>query len=385
MNRVKTTFILFLLLFSFFSCSSGDEKTDDYYFQGLKKIENGENNEAVALFEKGVKYSSPLVSKLCSLFLSEIKKKEAINIIEQALKKFPDDNAVNCRYMAVLYEAGKYDTLYTFSEQKKDSLGKDNEYIKFRLLAMAKTGNESFLYEFKDWFSGVKFTSYHKEFLEDWYKDSSFTEFKYFNDDFYKDFQKIITVRLNVNSSNYSKAYNELKGFEKTESELIDFYCDCSVPIISDIGKAYLYGSTDKATDALIFSRAGTKAETNDKKQILFFYAGRLLDKAGAAYRNTALENLRTSISFAENSSSRDNALWYYLETARHISTEKAVTALDEFSSMWAEPEYFEDFLDDLCMDILNAKGYDLFCKVFEKNQAFFSKASFTKYAYITA
>lgn len=385
MIKRKTRLLFLLISFLFLSCSSLDEKTDSYYFLGLKKIEMGERNEAVALFEKGVKNSSPLVSKLCSLFLSEINKKEAVDIIEAALKKFPEDNAVNCRYMAVLYETGKYDALYDFSEQKKAFLGDDNEYIKFRLLAMAKTGKEGFHSEFVEWFSNTKFTSYHREFLDDWYKDSSYTEYKYFNEGFYDFFQKIINVRQYVYAGNYTRAYKELDYPAEKENEFVELLSECSAPVISDIGKAYLYGSIEKAEDALLFSRAGSIAATNEKKQILFFYAGRLLDKAGPTYRNTALENLRTSFSFAEDPATRDNALWYYLETARHISVEKAVTALGELAPLWSDAEYFEDFLDDLSMDILYSKAYDLFCQIFERNKIFFSKASFTKYAYITA
>ena len=174
----KTSFILLFILicavlYVFASCSPSEEKTDSYYFQALQKIESGEREDAVLLFEKGINHSSPAVSKLCSLFLSEVNKKKAVEIIEAALKKFPDDNAVNCRYMAVLYETGNYSKLIDFSVQKKDLLQKDNEYIKYRLLALAKTGNDSFAPEFMEWFSDSKFTSYHKEFLEDWYKDSS--------------------------------------------------------------------------------------------------------------------------------------------------------------------------------------------------------------------
>ncbi|MCR4939025.1 MAG: lytic transglycosylase domain-containing protein [Treponemataceae bacterium] len=372
-------------MFLFCSCAKNEEKTDNYYFLGLKKIESGEKNEAVTLFEKGVRNSSPLVSKLCSLFLSEINKKEAVEIIGEALKKFPEDNSINCRYMAVLYEAGKYDALYDFSEEKREFLGKDNEYIKFRLLALAKTGNNAFASEFEDWFTGNRITSYHREFLDDWYKDSSYTEYKYFNEEFYKTFQRIVNLRLYVNSGNYSRAYNEMSFFVQNEKDIIEFICSKPASVLSDIGKAYLYGSTDKAEDALLFSRAAAVADTNEKKQILFFYAGRLLDKAGAPYRNTALENLRASFSFADNVSARDNALWYYLETARHISVEKAVTALNELAPLWSDPEYFDDFLDDICMDIIYSKGFDLFCEIFEKNKFFLSEASFTKYAYITA
>ena len=369
----------------FISCTPKEEKTDSYYFSALQKIEIGEKEEAVSLLEKGIRNSSPAISRLCSLFLSEINKKKAIEIIENTLKQFPDDNAVNCRYMAVLYEAGKYDTVIDFSEKKKDLLGKDNEYIKYRLLSLAKTGDERFSEEFTNWFIDTKFTSFHRDFLEDWHKDSSFIEYTYYNEKTFDAFEKMINARLYVYSSNYSKAYKEIRSATETDEELIDLLSTYSVNVLSDIGKAFLYGTSDKVTDSLLFSKAGVQAEQNDKKQILFFYAGRMLDKAGGAYRNTALENFRTAYSLATESLTRDNALWYYLETARHISLDKAVAALNELASGWSDPEYFDDFLDDLCENILNSKNYDLFCKIFERNNSFFSKSGFTKYAYITA
>ena len=385
MHRLKPIIFLCIALLAILSCERPEEKTDSYYFLALQKIENGEKEEAVNLFEKGVRNSSTSVSKLCSLFLSEVNKKKAVEILEEALKKYPDDNAVNCRYMAVLYETGKYDSLIDFSEKKKDLLGKDNEYLKYRLLALAKTGDERFSSEFINWFSETKFTSYHREFLEDWYKDSSYTEYKYYNEEFFKKFGKIINTRQYVYTGNYTKAYKEFYSVSENGDEIIDLLCSLSVNMLSDTGKAFVYGSTDKVSDALLFSKAGTQADSNDKKFMLFFYAGRMLDKAGALYRSTALENLRTAYSLATDSSYRDNALWYYLETARHISVEKAVTALNELSSGWSEPEYFDDFLDDLSDDMLYSKNYDMFCRVFERNNAYFSKSGFTKYAYITA
>ncbi len=387
MNKQKVIFLLFILLsmYFFISCSPKEEKTDTYYFSALQKIENGEKEEAVTLLEKGIRNSSPAVSRLCSLYLSEINKKKAIEIIENALKQFPDDNAVNCRYMTVLYEAGKYNELLDFSEKKREFLGKDNEYIKYRLLALAKIGDNRFANEFESWFTETKFTSYHREFLDDWHKDSSYIEFKYYNEDTFDRFEKVINARLYVNAGNYSKAYKEICSAEETEEKLVNLLCSFSLNVLSDIGKAFLYGTSNKVVDALIFSKAGVQAEQNEKKQILFFYAGRMLDKAGSAYRNTALENLRTSYSLAADSASRDNALWYYLETSRHISLEKAVSALNELAPSWTDPTYFEDFLDDLSQELLYAKENDLFCNIFEKNKFYFSKASYTKYAYITA
>ena len=377
--------LVFTLLFLVACCSPKEEKTDNYYFSALQKIETGEKEEAVSLLEKGIRNSSPAVSRLCSLFLSEINKKKAIEIIENALKQFPEDNAVNCRYMAVLYEAGKYDALIDFSERKKDLLSNDNEYIKYRLLAFAKTGDDRFPAEFINWFTEAKFTSFHREFLDDWHKDSSYIEYSYYNEDTFNDFEKIISARLYVNAGNYSRAYKEICSARETKDELIELLSGFSVNVLSDVGKAFLYGSSEKITDAVLFSKAGVQAEQNEKKQILFFYAGRMLDKEGGAYRNTALENFRTSYSLAVDSASRDNALWYYLETARHISLEKAVAALNELAPSWTDATYFEDFLDDLSEELLYSKENDLYCKIFEKNKFYFSKASYTKYAYITA
>ncbi len=385
MIKSKTLILLVLALFLLFSCSSGEEKSDVYYFSALQKIEEGHVEEAVPLLEKGIKNSSPDVSKLCSLFLSEINKKKAVEILENALKQFPDDNAVNCRYMAVLYETGKYDSLISFSEQKKELLAKDNEYLKYRLLAFAKTGDTRFSKEFTEWFTDAKFTSYHREFLDDWYKDSSYNEYKLYNAQSFKTFEKIINTRQYVNSSNYSKAYKEFLSATETEEEIATLLTECSVPVLSDVGKAFLYGSTNKAEEARIFSKAGMQADTNEKKQMLFFYAGRLLGRSGAAYRNTALENFRTAYSLAEDDASRDNALWYYLETSRQISIEKAVSALDELASSWTDASYFDDFLDDLLADILYSKGYSLLCAVFERNKVYFSKAAHSKYAYVVA
>ena len=116
-NIILLFSLIFSLLFLIVSCSPKEEKTDSYYFSALQKIETGEKEEAVSLLEKGIRNSSPEVSRLCSLFLSEINKKKAIEIIENALKQFPDDNAVNCRYMAVLYEAGKYKDAAVFGKK----------------------------------------------------------------------------------------------------------------------------------------------------------------------------------------------------------------------------------------------------------------------------
>ena len=99
----------------------------------------------------------------------------------------------------------------------------------------------------------------------------------------------------------------------------------------------------------------------------------------------TASEFYRTSLSLAEAGLLKDRCMWYYLESARKQSVQKAAFSLSELAPYWSDPSYFDDFLDKLCADLFSKSDWQTFQSVYERNRTFFSDRAQMKFSYLYA
>ncbi len=178
------------------------------------------------------------------------------------------------------------------------------------------------------------------------------------------------TLRMKVD---YPTTYSALtlSGFSET--------------ILNDIGSSWVSTATDKRSAAKRMAEAAALLESGPKKWACCFYAGRLYEKNGASTYEDALSWYLAAQDEAYDELSYDRPLWYFLELSRKTDPVKTAGHLPDYSPTWHDPAYFDDFLDRLAADLLSRHDWDLFCRVYNENEAHFSSDLRAKYAVITA
>lgn len=127
--------------------------------------------------------------------------------------------------------------------------------------------------------------------------------------------------------------------------------------LLSDIGKAGIYGADDKAEAALFFERLAQTAETQTDAQTplaqeqrrlisfyALFYAGRCRSRAGQLEQ--AVRFFEQAVRDAGGEQDFDSALWYYLDTLRTLSTDRFLQALAETAASWKTPSWYADLTE---------------------------------------
>lgn len=371
---IISSFLLPLLFFAaigFSGCSKKAEPLDNtLYFQGLVLENQGKTSEAREMFLKGFSRSDHDLARLCLLKLD-------LNQCLEALKNplYKDDMDLQCRIAEFLYKSDsgdKYKKILNLIPEDFGAWEKDNELEMYRLLSLWQTGDTAaFLTETELWFSEKVFTSWHKKFLDEIPLDSLFS--------LTEELQNLIQLRLFVWEGNYSFAYRIASDNPE------DFFGTCGIQALSDVGKAFLYGSPDKKTDAVRLEEIAALNEGSEVEAafMAYFYAGRLLSKAGSGMNQRAQNNFAKAMKNAPAESNYDNALWYYLTTCLEKSEDAAVNSLKENAHTWSDPYYFDDFLDDLCGVLCENRKWDKIYEILTSCAAYMSEDSLQKYSYI--
>jgi soluble lytic murein transglycosylase len=127
---------------------------------------------------------------------------------------------------------------------------------------------------------------------------------------------------------------------------------------LSDLCKAALYGSADRAVaarvlDAAAATKAGSKGEA---PYVLAFYAGRALAKGSGQELVAAIGRFDRAISLAPDGPARDDALWYLLDTALAIGTDRFLAEFTARAPGWSNPEGFSDLLDKALVELVSRR-----------------------------
>lgn len=353
-KRITDTVILFLLVLSFFTVSSCNAENtvrlfDDLqagrydfflqanksvyrsvermgkgsaYYVGLHLKQAGYDDVARFYFNCGVQYNDGLIQQLCRNELYNTGKPEKrLASVEQRLKTIEENTSE--------------------SAVKEKILLTD---LQFRLLLHLKQ-YDAIKRSPQTWYSIEKLTPRLVESLKeaDCITDS---------------YSRALTdIRIAVFEKNYTAAWKYVEDAEipKHTLALIAFQ-----PVLSAIGKAAVYGSSDKKNAVALFEKLITQAKikqsqqklTAYQKKLIFFYANfyaaRVYSRAGKPYLEKAADLFYHATAYAVDNAGFDTALWYYLDTLRSLNRKRYVTALEATAPLWKNPAWYRDLIEDV-------------------------------------
>ncbi|MEL3907942.1 MAG: lytic transglycosylase domain-containing protein [Treponemataceae bacterium] len=146
-------------------------------------------------------------------------------------------------------------------------------------------------------------------------------------------------------------------------------------PIVSDFGKALLYGSSDFAISADILASvyaayfsfcnnellADTSNLDKNKKSVLHaltFYLARLYEKLDTNFSTQVLTYYELAQEFAPVPSDFDNALWYEL---KFLSRDEKtyLKKMKETAHLWKNPYWYEDLVSTLSLKFIQSKNIE--------------------------
>ena len=179
---------------------------------------------------------------------------------------------------------------------------------------------------------------------------------------------KLAEARIAVFEKRYTGAWSSIQeafGIEHTFAGL------ASPALLSDIGKAGVYGAENSAEAAAFFEDFAAQvrvAVSNrqlsdiDAHRCLFytlFYGARCRAKiGGAAQREQAVKLFLQAAELADSASDFDSAMWYYLDTMRMLGLSRYLKALADTAARWKNPAWYADLVQSLRAQLTAAKDW---------------------------
>lgn len=194
-----------------------------------------------------------------------------------------------------------------------------------------------------------------------------------------EDFYKTMEMRLSVFEKRFEEAWRTAAELAASDSSYI-----LSRNILSDIGRAALYGSKNYAEAASVFEQGYLKAggaaaqsvkTAHDFKTVKYmyaFYAGRLYAKAGKAFASKAEENFKLAEENAVSGKDADNAVWHRLNSGKKNNFGAFITELINCANSWHDPYWFEDLILQAAVTLISAKDFQtlkLLAEAIEKTE----------------
>lgn len=180
-----------------------------------------------------------------------------------------------------------------------------------------------------------------------------------------------MNYRILVFKKNYRTAFNETKN-------ILELYkaqnTNPHYQLLSDIGKAALYGTDDFTKTARDFENlansfvlSARKIQSEEESQQVYelaycayFYAARLYDRAGR-FQDKVVQRFKSALDCTQDAERFDNALWYLLNMQLRMSTDDIIVTLKKYSSKISNKEWFDDFFDNFSVLLLSLKNGRIF------------------------
>jgi len=177
----------------------------------------------------------------------------------------------------------------------------------------------------------------------------------------------IIEARIAVFEKDYVFAWKKIQ-----EAFSLKYtFEDISFPaLLSDIGKAGLYGAGDEQAgrffetlmESSINSKYQAKGSTDQIQLICFyasFYAARIYARVGKSLLEKASTLFVKATEYAPSDADFDAALWYHLDTLKKISFSRYETALITTAPLWKNPQWYRDLIQDSKLLFLTNKNWN--------------------------
>jgi soluble lytic murein transglycosylase len=357
---------------------------DSDYFIALRELENGNEQEAVRLFEKCAQKGSYYAARESAEELTKLGDvQERIAACKDLVKKYNDEDAL--LIAAREYESDEEYSKIIVMTDTVDILHSKNELVRIRLTAMSKRNDDRFDIAAYTWYSLCPFSEQMYKLYCDTAVDDSAADNGSDSDrtiDIKAARRKIVDFRVDVYQRNYHAAYGKLQEVQGLTADT--GILPLTAQIVSDMGKACLYGSSSNSQNARIFNYIAARGDKFDKEIIYnaWFYAGRLYDKADNSYE-TSSSRFKNAMSAAVTDKEYDNALWYLLNGSLRFSTDETIDMLKKYCSTWHDAYYFDDFFELLMPLMLSEARWSDFQKIYKIVDGHASDEVTAKYAYV--
>ena len=378
---VNTISSIFFILF-ISSCSASEPQVnspqevfgpDTDYFLGLQLLNDEKENQARQKFQSCMKNGTYFCAKKSAEYLTTMGSlQEKMKACQNLIDMFPDEES----YLIAakqFYDAKEYNKVIELTNNL-DLSESDNELLKIRMEAMEKTGSKHYKSEVFKWFISRKISDYHYTFYRDTYS-AELPE----SEKEYSLHQFLITYRIDLYKKDYSlcleKAQTLFELFDKAHTEPYPL-------LISDIGKAYLYGSNNYLKNGNLFTELAQEYSNFDSAFYFWFYAGRFYSKLDDHYSQT-INCFETAIQNAKNDSQKDDALWYLLQVKINQSYTDTIKNISTYASQWSDPEYFDDLFDTMIPSLMVNGNWKYFGTLLDQIDGYASNETTAKIAYI--
>jgi soluble lytic murein transglycosylase len=385
--------VLFCLITASVMCSGCSQSNSDSpqkvygadsnYFVGLREIADGNEKEAAALFKKCAEKGSYYAARRSAEELTKLGDvQNRIAACSKLLSKYNDRDAV--LIAAREYESdGEYSKIIVMTDDV-DVTTDDDELVRIRLDAMFRRNDRRFEDAAYLWYTSRAFSEEMYKLYCSTITDDSQTgnELSDNTVDVKTARKRIINFRIDVNRRSYHTAYSKVPEIKKLTG--VSGIVPLTAQIVSDMGKACLYGSENNLQNARIFNEIAGSADKAGNGIIYnaWFYAGRLYDKIDNNY-STTVSRLEKAMGAAQTDSQYDNALWYLLNCSLRSSTDDTIHVLEKYCGTWHDPAYFDDFFEMLMPLMLSDARWSDFRNVYKMVDGHASDEVTAKFAYI--
>lgn len=315
---------------------------NSYYFLALHYQNAQRDDIARSLLEKGIKNSPAFLARLCELQLLTLGTiDERLKRSQKYVNRYPQDEKGMGILASVLYEMGKYDEALQYVSV--------DTALYLQILAQGDKNN--FDSAVIRWFAQEVISKEQVLFVSNWEESLSSDENQS------ETYESISFMRAKLRVCVFQKKYS--LAFQYAQKLIEQDFADIPLFVFSDIGKAYIYGSTDFAQNAALFETFLNRDMQEESRFMIVFYTARLYEKA--AMPDKALEYYRSAMNIASTDMYYDTALWYYLTTLHKKSPIQSINALIEFAPTWHDSAYFSDFLDTISIYFLTNRLWNDF------------------------
>ncbi|MEE0134009.1 MAG: lytic transglycosylase domain-containing protein [Treponema sp.] len=390
MNQRKNLLlvILYTLLLVMTGCNDGkalspQEQFGDnaHYFMGLKYLQEGQKEEALSQFKKGVKKSDDFFAEKCLEILCQLASENERKVLAHELAKQFPSYATQLQLVKILSDAGEYGQIVsiTGNDSGIGAAEKPDELIYLRLLALEQDGKQGFAGEIEDWFFYSPITSFHKKYF-DTHKDSLLSSL------FSEEVQQCIRIRIAVYQREYGQAVNLLAKVLETQEYPTQWLVQQPEEMLIDIGKAFLFGNYRLTDAARLLDKAVNEIQSESPSYVAFylnFYAARLYDKGLGTGNKKALEKFLAAMEAADTPAKYDNALWYYFSTQLKIAPSEAEAAMKEYIHTIHDATYYSDFFETLILRYFTERNWSGVLKSLILIRDYATQEVVSQYAYL--
>ncbi|MBR0032285.1 MAG: lytic transglycosylase domain-containing protein [Treponema sp.] len=388
--KMIRSILFFSILLILFSCKEtnanspqSEFKYDSDYYYGLRACDDNKEDEAIRLFTAARKNGTDLVARRSAEALTQIGNiTQRLEASKYLIERWNDDNAllIACKEF---FKNQEYSQILRYT--RRINLNKaSNELVELRMRSLLEKNDSRFEEEYFTWTVSRPLSMHHLQFYQIYLANQLKKIHIQQESDEVQNIsvsreQMVIDFRVSVYQQKYQYAFSVceqiLKCYDNEKLEVEE-------QLLSDIGKAALYGADDYSATAKFFDSLAEKL-SEPKKFYALFYAARLYDKDGRFQAQTK-SRFKSALEASVDPMQKDNCLWYLLNFLLRTSTDDIIETLKTYGNIISSPEYFDDFFESLSVLLISNHKWNDFFQVWSETGANLSEKTAAKYSYIS-